>query len=106
MVYILLNAALFLEYTGVCHAAWFFGIIHKKVAGFQEDEVYVGTAAERAAKGKADIATDATMGTVGYVANVKKIKKDFMVLFSDESWAQRRNKIMMNITVLRDAIKL
>merc|ERR1719433_2243296 len=50
LVYVLLNCALFLEFTGVCHASWFFAIIHKKIAGFQLDEVYVGTAEERAAR--------------------------------------------------------
>merc|ERR1719166_631567 len=49
LVYLLLNCALLLEWTGVCHAAWFFAMIHKKVAGFQLDEVYVGTAEERKA---------------------------------------------------------
>ena len=54
LVYILLMCALFLEWTGLCHASWFFGMIHKRIAGFQLDEVYVGTAEERAAQGKGD----------------------------------------------------
>ena len=71
LVYILLNCALALEFTGICHASWFFGIIHKKIAGFQLDEVYVGTPEERAAKGKADndesVASQAHIGTAGFV---------------------------------------
>merc|ERR1719445_1610737 len=54
LVYILLNAALLLEFSGICHASWFFGIIHKSIAGFQLDEVYVGTAEQRAKGGKPD----------------------------------------------------
>lgn len=68
LVFILLNCALALEYTGLCHASWFFAMIHKKIAKFQHDEVYVGTAEERAAKGKAD-GTDAQyeLGTTGFL---------------------------------------
>merc|ERR1712086_948830 len=54
VVYIFLQAALFLEATGICAAAWFFALIQKKVCGFQYDELYIGTAEERAAKGHAD----------------------------------------------------
>merc|ERR1712151_1342944 len=49
IVYIFLQAALFLEATGICAAAWFFALIQKKVMKFQFDEVYVGTPEERAA---------------------------------------------------------
>jgi hypothetical protein len=36
------------------NGAWVLGWIHKKVAGFQIDEVYIGTAEERAAKNMED----------------------------------------------------
>merc|ERR1719410_2303551 len=108
LVFILLNAALALEYTGVCHAAWFFGIIHKKISGFQLDEVYVGTAEERAAGKKPgsdqEMATS-TMGTIGFVSNVAHLDKDFLQVFSGASYTEQRAKIMANISVLQEAIK-
>ena len=52
LVYILLRICLFLESTGICAGAWVLAKIHKKIAGFQYDEVYVGTPEERAARAK------------------------------------------------------
>merc|ERR1711862_689731 len=46
--------ALFLEGTGLCSGAWVLAGIHKKISGFQRDEVYIGTAEERAAKNMGD----------------------------------------------------
>jgi silicon transporter len=54
ITYILLRACLLLEATGICNGAWVIAKIHKKVAGFQLDEVYIGTAEERAARNHAD----------------------------------------------------
>merc|ERR1712078_157545 len=54
IVFVFLNLALWLEATGICAAAWFLALIQRKICGFQFDEVYVGTAEERAAKGHAD----------------------------------------------------
>lgn len=53
--HILLRVCLFLENTGICSAAWFFGLIHKHFAGFQYDEYYIGTPEERKAKRKAEL---------------------------------------------------
>merc|ERR1712127_1123268 len=47
ITYILLRWCLFLEATGICQGAWVLAAIHKKIAGFQRDEVYIGTAEER-----------------------------------------------------------
>jgi silicon transporter len=52
--YILLRICLFLEWTGICSGAWVIAKIHRKIAGFQRDEVYIGTAEERAAKNMGD----------------------------------------------------
>jgi len=52
--YILLRLCLLLEATGICQGAWVLAAIHKNIAGFQRDEVYIGTAEERAAKQKED----------------------------------------------------
>merc|ERR1712087_956619 len=52
--YILLRICLFFEWTGICSGAWVLAGIHKSIAGFQKDEVYIGTAEERAARGMKD----------------------------------------------------
>ena len=52
--YILLRLCLFLEATGICNGAYVIAWIHKKIAGFQRDEVYIGTAEERRQKAMAD----------------------------------------------------
>ena len=52
--YIFLNICLGLEATGIASGAWVLAAIHKKIAGFQRDEVYIGTAEERAAKNMGD----------------------------------------------------
>ena len=49
-----MRVALFLEWTGVLHGAFVLAFIHKKIAKFQRDEVYIGTAEERAAAQHAD----------------------------------------------------
>lgn len=54
MCYLLLRWCLFLEATGICSGAWVLAGTHKAIAGFQYDEVYVGTPEERAAKCQAD----------------------------------------------------
>merc|ERR1719189_579329 len=54
VTYILLRICLLLEATGICSAAWVLAFIHKRFAGFQYDEVYIGTPEERAAQQKAD----------------------------------------------------
>ena len=54
MTYFLLRIALFLESTGICQGAWVLAAIHAKISGFQRDEVYVGTAEDRAKNDKGD----------------------------------------------------
>lgn len=46
--YALLRVCLFLEATGICSGAWVLAKLHRKIAGFQRDEVYIGTAEDRA----------------------------------------------------------
>merc|ERR1712037_1045085 len=63
VTYILLRICLFLEGTGICNGAWVLAGIHKSIAGFQRDEVYIGTAEERRARGmKDDSKRDIDMG--------------------------------------------
>jgi hypothetical protein len=49
LVYFFLRICLLLEATGICSRAWVLANIHKAIAGFQVDEVYIGTTDERAA---------------------------------------------------------
>jgi len=48
--YVLLRLCLFLESTGFCNGSYVIAWIHRKLGGFQRDEVYIGTAEERRAK--------------------------------------------------------
>ena len=48
ITYTLLHLCLSLEKTGICAGAWILALTHKKLAGFNRDEVYIGTADERA----------------------------------------------------------
>merc|ERR1712127_325222 len=67
ITYILLRWCLFLESTGICQGAWVLAAIHKKIAGFQRDEVYIGTAEERAKQEMGD--GDAPVG-VGHLSKL------------------------------------
>jgi len=59
LTYILLRWCLFLEWTGVCQGSWVFAMIIRKAVGYKRDEVYIGTAEERAARAKQDPAKSA-----------------------------------------------
>jgi Silicon transporter len=47
LIYVIIRLCLILEASGICSAAWLLAKIHKNVAGFQLDEVYLGTAEEQ-----------------------------------------------------------
>jgi len=54
VTYVLLRWCLFLESTGICQGAWVIAGVHKKIAGFQRDEIYIGTAESRKKMGSLD----------------------------------------------------
>ena len=54
LTYIFLHICLLLEATGICSGAWVLVAIHKCIAGFQHNEVYIGTTKEHAAKNLAN----------------------------------------------------
>jgi len=60
--YIFLRICLLLEATGLCSGAWVLAAIHKRIAGFQRDEVYIGTAEEREAKNMGDNQDNLALG--------------------------------------------
>jgi hypothetical protein len=98
IVFIVLKVALAIEATGICAGAWFLGAIHKKAAGFQLDEVYVGTAEERAAGFKPDSSVhpgrDFTIGTSLPAQDWAKIQAK---LTSQETFSKRRERIVANV---------
>jgi len=100
-VFILLNIALAIEFTGICAASWFFGSIHKKVAGFQLDEVYVGTAEERAAGEKPDrsihAGRDFTMGSTVKLTTAELARAVENTSAHQQTPSQKREAIMARI---------
>ena len=50
ITYILLRFCLGLEWTGLCQGSWVVARLHRRIAKFKRDEVYIGTAEERHAK--------------------------------------------------------
>merc|ERR1712216_583182 len=112
LVYVFLSIALLIEATGICSGAWFLGMVHKKVAGFQLDEVYIGTPEERAAMDKADLSSEkgdsvaeAHLGT--NVLNLPPGATGLPTQWKSQmfketkSFAERRGEILANIKDLR-----
>jgi hypothetical protein len=54
VTYFFLRFCLFLEWTGLCQGSWVVAMVHRKLVGFKRDEVYIGTADERAQLAKDD----------------------------------------------------
>jgi hypothetical protein len=46
LIYVIIRLCLILEASGICSAAWLLALIHKKIAGYQVDKVYIGTVEE------------------------------------------------------------
>jgi hypothetical protein len=116
IVYIVLRLALAIEATGICAGAWFLGMIHKKIAGFQLDEVYVGTPEERAAGLKPDSSVhpgrEYTIGTtltapVGASGNAPANWEEALAKLGPvaETFSQRRERILKNIKNMKDLVE-
>merc|ERR1712037_1012011 len=69
ITYIFLRICLLFEASGICHGAWVLAAIQKKAWGFQRDEVYIGTAEERAQMNKGDNTAQSHVG-VGHIAKL------------------------------------
>ena len=107
VTYLLLRICLLLEATGICNGAWVLAAIHKNVAGFQRDEVYVGTAEERlqAANPKTS-PTRAEFGTL--VGSAFPANHYLLPYYGGEPGAsptERRTKIHENIAVLQEQLE-
>ena len=110
IVYIFLQCALFLEATGICSAAWFLAVLQKKAMGFQNDEVYIGSPEERAAKGHADdeeVNAHLDIGTniAAHAVGASTITREYMDLV-EQNFSNQREKVMANIADIREQIKL
>jgi len=55
LIYLIIRLCLLLEATGLCSGAWLLALVHKQIAGYQPDEVYIGTSEERAAADDVDV---------------------------------------------------
>ena len=92
LTYVFLRICLWVEATGICAGAWVLAWVHKMIAGFQRDEVYIGTAEERAAKNMADDAEHLHVGPghlyklPAFADNAPQSLKD--LLMSDPSVAK------------------
>ncbi|KAL7568840.1 hypothetical protein ACA910_007252 [Epithemia clementina (nom. ined.)] len=105
VTYLLLRICLLLEATGICNGAWVLAAIHKHVAGFQRDEVYVGKAEERAAMHHADKATHKSdLGHLAGCAFPANHDLPYGSHHSATSTMDRRTKITKNIAELQEQI--
>merc|ERR1712176_295268 len=110
IVFVFLQAALFLEATGICAAAWFLAVLQRKALGFQFDEVYIGTPEERAAKGHADAVdspVDPSLGTYISATGVgtEELTAKFKPLSKvQETYSARREHILTNVKNLRKQV--
>ena len=108
ITYILLRICLFLEATGICTGAWVLAAIHRKLSGFQRDEVYVGTAEERAAMEHGDKPN--TKSNVGHLGGgafpAGKDLPTFDKWIAGGNFTERRAQILKNIRDLREQMAL
>merc|ERR1712151_529671 len=99
ITYILLRICLFLEATGICTGAWVLASIHRKLSGFQRDEVYVGTAEERAAMEHGDKPN--TKSNVGHLGGgafpAGQDLPTFDKWIAGGNFTERRAQILKNI---------
>jgi len=79
LTYIFLRICLLLEATGIASGSWVLAGIHKKIAGFQRDEAYIGTAEERASRNLKDDSQRLNSGAIPmpmfYTSAPKKLQK-------------------------------
>ena len=113
-VYVMVRFCLILEATGIGAASSFLGLIHKKIAGFQHDEVYIGTPEERAAMDKADLSSahgdsvaEPHIGTnvLNYPPGSTTLPAEWKDLVTTKSYSERRSEILGNIRELRQQIE-
>jgi hypothetical protein len=102
VTYVLLRICLGLEATGICNGAWVLASIHKKLAGFKVDEVYVGTAEERAAMQKNDKNQVSSVGHM-YPASMKNDKKMSMdeIMEAENDLKEQQREIQERLAMMK-----
>jgi len=98
LTYVLLRWCLFLEWTGLCQGSWVFAMILRKAIGYKRDEVFIGTAEERAAKAKQDPSKSADNEEYNKVVPGHLYPKELGVPTLPSSFAPR----MKSLEELRD----
>merc|ERR1712113_1320380 len=104
ITYFLLVLCLALEATGLCNGAWVLAAIHRDIAGFQRDEVYIGTAEERAARAKGDLPP--AQSEVGHLTGGAYPAGPKLPDPSEPSVTERRAKVLATIKELRTQASL
>ena len=109
IVYIFLQFCLFLEFVGICSAAWLLAMIQKKVMGLEYDEVYIGTPEEREAKAMGDDANaqdNLALATTlpNKTAGGHGVPEEYLALAEEEGYSGRRNVVLANIKELREQV--
>lgn len=107
ITYTLLRVCLFLEATGIASGSWVLADIHKYLAGFQKDEVYIGTAEERAALGKSDtnVHEDETGHLTGSAYPANKPLPTFDQRYEPHMYSEQRAFHLAKIMKYREDIK-
>eukprot|EP00522_Entomoneis_paludosa_P011292 CAMPEP_0172447638 /NCGR_PEP_ID=MMETSP1065-20121228/6913_1 /TAXON_ID=265537 /ORGANISM="Amphiprora paludosa, Strain CCMP125" /LENGTH=552 /DNA_ID=CAMNT_0013198997 /DNA_START=34 /DNA_END=1692 /DNA_ORIENTATION=- len=103
LAYGLLRFCLFLDGTGIASASWILASIHKKIVGFQNDEVYIGTADERAADGHGD--NIVLKNQVGHLAGGAFPANHELPFDGEIPFSSRRQNILANIATLMEQIR-
>jgi silicon transporter len=114
ITYYLLRLCLLLEWTGLCNGAWMLAGVHKRIARFQKDEIYFGTAEDRAAGTTADSAAAPAGGGAAFRSQTGHLTggafpagKDLQI---PHEWElpimARRSEVLSNIKILYELICL
>mmetsp|Transcript_15558 Transcript_15558/g.35606 ORF Transcript_15558/g.35606 Transcript_15558/m.35606 type:complete len:550 (-) Transcript_15558:119-1768(-) len=105
ITYGLLRICLFLEATGICSGAWALAALHKSIAGFQKDEVYIGTAEERAALGRGDKSGADGAGHVTGFVPAGQENPLYKEKYNPSSYSEQRAMTLTKIAKMRAEIK-
>jgi len=105
LTYVLLRWCLFLEWTGICQGSWVFAMILRKAMGYKRDEVYIGTAEERAAKAKQDLTRSADKEEYNKAAPGHLYPKELGVPTLPSSFAPRMKSLEELRDLERDLVK-
>lgn len=100
--YVLLRLCLFLEATGICNGSYVIAWIHRKLGGFQRDEVYIGTAEERRAKAKADNLDNLPVGA-GHLVKLPAFAEDAPEALKE--LARKDSEVHQYISLIHDQRK-